>query len=104
MGLGPWRVAVVVRSGRPLAQHRRPEVLHLTEVPQEVVGVPVRAARHPGLRVARGEDVAEARRLVLDVVAVVVVGQSRHAANLGPRADPVHPGYTPRFMNMRRDV
>ena len=69
-----------VRVGGTVADHPGPPVLDLTEVPQQVVGDPLRAARDGGLRVAGGQRVAEPLGLLADVPAVGLGVESRHAS------------------------
>ena len=95
MVAGPLGLVVVVGSLRAVRHHPGPEVLHLPEVPQQVVRAPVGAGRHVGGGVAVGEHVAEPLGLVADVLEVRREVQSRHDPNLvastdGPR--PPRPG------------
>ena len=64
-----WAALWVVVLGpvRPPLEHGRPPPLDRGEVPEQVVGRPVRAGRDPGRRIHVGEGFPEPAGLVGDV-------------------------------------
>jgi len=84
---GALGLGVVVGALGSVGDHPGPPVLHVAEVPEQVVGTPVRARRHGRRRVAVREHVAELLRLVADVLEVRRGVETAHAANLARQAD-----------------
>jgi hypothetical protein len=93
------RLGIVVGALGPVRDHPGPPVLHLAEVPEQVVGSPVGTRRHVGGGVAVGEHVAEPLRLVADVLEVRRRVETAHAANLARPAD--NRTWSARRMRMR---